>query len=61
MFGLQWHHVSTEVFFQHLALDSIAAAGGYYARRFCSHFHHRVLVAVGFTLLSTLLIVSLVG
>lgn len=55
------HGFSLVVFIQHLFFDSIAAAGGWYARKFCSHMWHKVVVVTLFTLVSTLLLVTLVG
>jgi hypothetical protein len=61
LFDLHAHGFDWVTFIQHLTLDSIASAGGYYASRFCSHLWHRIVVAVFFTLLSTALLVTLVG
>jgi hypothetical protein len=61
LFTLHPHGFSLVVFIQHLAFDSIASAGGYYASRFCKHLRHRIAVAVAFTLLSTIILVTLVG
>lgn len=55
------HGFSLVLFVQHLTLDGIATAGGYYASRFCPHRRHRLAVAVAFTLVSTLALVALVG
>ena len=52
---------STKLYTQHLFFDSIADAGGYWASTFCKHWYHRIPVAIGFALLSTLTLVTLVG
>lgn len=46
---------------QHLYFDGIADAGGYYAATFCKHTIHRIGIAVGFALVATFLLVTLVG
>jgi hypothetical protein len=46
---------------QHLYFDAIADAGGFYASTFCKHWYHRLPIAVGFALVSTLALVTLVG
>ena len=46
---------------QHLFFDGIGDAGGYYAATFCSHWYHRIPLAVGIALGTTLALVTLVG
>lgn len=46
---------------QHLFFDGIGDAGGYYAATFCKHWYHKIPIAVGFALGTTLALVSLVG
>jgi len=59
------HHVhgfpGTKLYSQHLFFDGIADAGGFYASTFCKHWYHRLPIAVGFALGSTLALVTLVG
>lgn len=50
-----------KLYTQHLYFDGISDAGGYYAATFCKHWYHRVPIAVGFALVSTFLLVTLVG
>jgi len=45
----------------HLAFEGLAALGGYYARGFCKHAWHRVMVAIVWSMVSTYLLVSVVG
>lgn len=51
----------TKLYTQHLFFDGIADAGGFYASTFCKHWYHRVPIAIGFALVSTLALVTLVG
>lgn len=51
----------TKLYAQHLYFDGIADAGGFYASTFCKHWYHRLPIAVGFALVSTFLLVTLVG
>lgn len=59
------HHIhgfpGTKLYSQHLFFDGIADAGGFYASTFCKHWYHRIPIAVGFALGSTLALVTLVG
>lgn len=59
------HHIhgfpGPKLYSQHLFFDGIADAGGFYASTFCKHWYHRIPIAVGFALISTLLLVTLVG
>lgn len=56
------HGIPTaKLYFQHIYFDGIGDAGGYYAATFCSHWYHRIPIAVGFALLTTLALVTLVG
>jgi hypothetical protein len=50
-----------KLYSQHLFFDGIADAGGFYASTFCKHWYHRVPIAIGFALVSTLALVTLVG
>lgn len=45
----------------HLYFEAIADAGGFYASTFCKHWYHRVPIAIGFALVSTYALVTLVG
>lgn len=56
------HGVPTaKLFTQHLYFDGIADAGGFYAATFCKHWYHRVPIAIGFALVCTFALVTLVG
>jgi len=59
------HHIhgfpGTKLYTQHLFFDGIADAGGFYASTFCKHWYHRLPIAVGFALVTTLALVTLVG
>lgn len=59
------HHIhgfpGAKAYSQHLFFESIADAGGFYASTFCKHWYHRLLIAIGFALVSTLILVTLVG
>ncbi len=46
---------------QHLFFDGIGDAGGYYAATFCTHWYHKLPIAVGIALSSTLALVTIVG
>ena len=46
---------------QHLYFDGIADAGGFYAATFCKHWYHRVPIAVGFALVTSFCLITLVG
>lgn len=48
-------------YFLHLFFEGIAAVGGYYARSFCKHTWHRVLVAVVWSMITTLVLINMVG
>lgn len=48
-------------YFQHLYFDGLADAGGFYASLFCKHWYHRIPIAIGFALLSTYILVIMVG
>ena len=52
---------SLRLYTQHIYFDGIADAGGFYAATFCSHWYHKVPIAIGIALLSTLALVTLVG
>lgn len=52
---------SAKLYTQHIYFDGIGDAGGYYAATFCSHWYHRVPIAVGIALLTTLALVTLIG
>jgi hypothetical protein len=52
---------SLKLYTQHIYFDGIADAGGFYAATFCSHWYHKIPIAVGIALLSTLCLVTLVG
>jgi len=45
----------------HLGFEGLAAVGGYYARGFCKHTWHRVLVAVLWSMVATALLVTVIG
>jgi hypothetical protein len=45
----------------HLGFESLAALGGYYARGFCKHRWHRILVAGLWSMAATALLVTIVG
>jgi hypothetical protein len=59
------HHIhgfpGAKLYTQHLFFDGIADAGGFYASSFCKHWYHKVPIAVGFALISTFALVTLVG
>jgi hypothetical protein len=55
------HGFSAKVFAQHFYLDGCAGLGGYYAASFCQHRWHRIIVMVAIDLISTALLVSVVG
>lgn len=55
------HSFTFMTFAWHLLFDAVADAGGYWAAKFCTHWYHRVPIAMGFGLLSTLGLVTLVG
>ena|ERR1017187_7651022 len=46
---------------QHLFFDGIGDAGGYYAATFCTHWYHKIPIAVSIALASTFALVSVVG
>ena len=52
---------SLKLYSQHIYFDGIADAGGFYAATFCHHWYHRIPIAVGVALLSTLALVTMVG
>ncbi len=52
---------SVKLYTQHLYFDAIGDAGGYYAATFCTHWYHRIPIAVGIALLSTLALVTVIG
>ncbi len=52
---------SAKLYTQHLYFDTIGDAGGYYAATFCRHWYHRIPIAVGIALLSTLALVTVIG
>jgi len=52
---------SLKLYTQHIYFDGIADAGGFYAATFCNHWYHRIPIAVGIALLTTLALVTLVG
>lgn len=52
---------SPRLYAQHMYFDGIADAGGFYAATFCKHWYHRIPIAIGIALLSTLALVTLVG
>lgn len=49
------------LFSEHLYFDSISDMGGFYAASFCKHWRHKVPIAVAIALVSTFLLVTLVG
>jgi hypothetical protein len=51
----------TKVYSQHLFFDGLGDAAGYWSATLCSHWYHRIPVAVGFALVTTFLLVTLVG
>jgi putative Mn2+ efflux pump MntP len=55
------HSFSFDKYFLHLIFDGAADAGGWYSYQFCRHRWHRVAVAVGFALITTLGLVMIVG
>lgn len=55
------HNASVVTYLQHLLFEAIADGGGYYASKMCSHWYHKVPLAIAFALLSTLLLVTFVG
>ena len=56
------HGIPTaKLYVQHLYFDAIADAGGFYAATFCHHWYHRIPIAIGIALVSTLCLVTLVG
>lgn len=59
------HHIhgfpGAHAYGQHLFFDGIADAGGFYASTFCKHWYHKLPIAVGFALGTTLALVTLVG
>lgn len=52
---------SAKLYVQHLYFDGIADAGGFYAATFCKHWYHRIPIAIGFALICTFCLVTLVG
>ena len=52
---------TARLYSEHLYFDSIGDAGGFYAATFCRHWYHRIPIAIGIALLSTLALVTLVG
>lgn len=61
LLSLHIHGFSATVYAQHLFFDGLADAGGWYAYQFCRHKWHRVGVAVGVALITTLGLVTLIG
>lgn len=61
LFDIHLHGFSLVIFIQHLFLDGLATGGGYYARSFCEHWYHRVAIGVAIWIVSTVLLVTLVG
>jgi hypothetical protein len=61
LIALHPHSFSLATYLQHLAFDGLADAGGYYASRFCTHWYHRIPIAIGIALLTTAALVTLVG
>jgi len=56
------HGIPTaKLYVQHLYFDGIGDAGGFYAATFCTHWYHKIPIAVAIALLSTLCLVTLVG
>ena len=49
------------VYLAHLLFEGCAAVGGYYARAFCKHRWHRVAVAVIWSMVTTFVLVQIVG
>ena len=49
------------VYFVHLLFEGCAAVGGYYARAFCKHRWHRIAVAVTWSMVTTFVLVQIVG
>lgn len=45
----------------HLIFEGMATVGGFYARGFCEHTWHKVLVGIIWTMISTFLLVTLIG
>lgn len=52
---------SAKLYAQHLYFDGIGDAGGYWAATFCHHWYHRIPIAVGFALLTTFCLITLIG
>jgi hypothetical protein len=56
------HGIPTaKLYAQHIYFDGIGDAGGYYAATFCGHWYHRIPIAIGFAMLTTLALVTLIG
>jgi hypothetical protein len=56
------HGIPTaKLYAQHLYFDGIGDAGGFYAATFCAHWYHKIPIAIGIALLSTLALVTLIG
>jgi hypothetical protein len=56
------HGIPTaKLYVQHIYFDGIADAGGFYAATFCAHWYHKIPIAVGIALLTTLALVTLIG
>lgn len=58
---LSLHSFTLVTFLWHLLFDGIGDAGGYWASKFCRHAYHRIPLAMACGLISTLLMVTLVG
>lgn len=54
-------HLDLIKYFEHLIFDGASGAGGYWASQFCQHTWHRVALAIGSSLITTLLLVLLVS
>lgn len=45
----------------HGGLEAIGAVCGYYGRSFCQHTIHRLIIGVGFTAITTVATVQIIG
>ena len=52
---------SLKLYSEHLYFDSISDAGGFYAATFCNHWYHKIPIAIVIALLSTFLLVTIIG
>lgn len=54
-------HFNILNYITHLGFEALAALGGYYARGFCKHRWHRILVATLWSMVATALLITIVG